>query len=357
MKMSSKFVIRLGLWSVLMLYLLFDLVLFNGPLKRSVRKMQGFPEEKLASDMERQVVARVFDKPILLSQVDYGVDKILWRTGRTRNDVSKSERIALRNSVLQELIDQYIFRIKVKLNADEYPVSDEEIEAALRRFASRFTTKDELFKAMDDMGFEGEKELRFRLAAKLQQDKYLEAHIAPGIVVSEEEAKQWYEDHKKELTTPASLRARHIFLAALTNKEEEATQKLEDALKKITSQEETFENLAASLSEDERNKNSGGDLGWMTQSRLPLDFSTPVFALPKGKAQIIRTKLGWHLIEVTDKKEPQLRSYEELKPEIFASLETTRRKAAIKDYRERLRYREKEHVIIHQDMLEDDWTH
>lgn len=357
MKMSSKFVIRLGIWSVLMLYLLFDLVIFNGPVKKGFRKMQGFPEEKLASDIERGVVARVFDKPIMLSQVDYGVDEILWSTGRTRNDVSEQERVALRNSVLRELCDQYLFREKVMYNAKEYPVSEEEIQAGMRRFASRFSTKEEMFKAMEAFGFEGEKELHFRIAAKLQQDKYLADHINTGITSTDEEAKEWYDKHSAEMTTPPSLRARHIFLAALTHTEEDALPKLEQALKKITSKEDTFENLAATLSEDARNKATGGDLGWMTKDRLPLDFSTPVFDLPTNSPKIIRTKLGWHLIEVTVRKDARLRPFEEAKTEIKAALETVRRKQAIEEYRLNLRKQHPNHVIVHWEMLKSPWTH
>ena len=48
--------------------------------------------------------------------------------------------------------------------------------------------------ALKSYGFQGEKELRFRLAAKLQQEIYILPKNQPGIAVSDEEAKKWYED-------------------------------------------------------------------------------------------------------------------------------------------------------------------
>lgn len=356
MKMSKTFVIRLALWSILMLYLLCDLVLFTGPLRTSIRKLQGFPDEKIASDIERGVIARVFDKPILLSQVDYRVDEILWRSGRDRTQVPLTERIALRTTALYDIIDNYIFREKVMLNQKDYPVTEQEIQTALKRFASRFTNKAELFKALEQQGFDGEKELSYRLAARIQQNKYLKDKIAPGTQVTDQETLDWYNAHKKELTTPARRKARHIFLAALQNTQEQATQKLQPALQKITAKTSTFQSEAKTLSEDQRTKNNGGDLGWFTQNRLPEDFTIPTFDLPLNTPTIIRTKLGWHLIEITAELPPTLKPYQAAKPEIHAALQAPRQKAAVEQYRRNLRLQHPNHIKIHKPLLKSPWT-
>lgn len=339
-----------------MLYLLFDLIIFEGPLKQQVYRLQGSRSENLGNDIERCIVARVFAKPVLLSQVDYGVDELLWRSGRTRMDVSPKQRRELREIVLRELCDHSLLREKVALNHKEFPVSDEEINAAMLRFSSRFRNLEELDKSMQSFGFEGEKELRFRVAARLQQNKYIEAHIARGIAVTDDEAKAWYVAHQTELTTPVQLKARQIFLTAADHSDEEAIKTLSAALEKLQTKSSTFESLASELSEDERSKNIGGNLGWMTENRLPADFATALFALPEITPSIIQTKLGYHLIEVTEKSPDILASFERMKPEIVAAMETSRRKAAVIEYRRNLNLQHPDKVVIRELLLDSPWT-
>ena len=356
MKMSSKFVIRLAIWCVLMLYLLFDLVLFEGPLKNQVYRMQGSPTQKLGNDLERGIVARVFAKPIYLSQVDYAVDDHLWRSGRSREDVAKSERLALRKFALRELCDHSLLREKVSLNDKEYPVSEAEIDAAMLRFASRFTNPQDLTQAMDDFGFEGEKELRFRIAARLQQNKYLDYHIARGIAVTEADARSWYAEHSDALTTPALRKVRHIFLAALSHSEEDAQRSLKEALESLESGTNDFASLSSKLSDDERSKKVGGDLGWLSQQRLPNDFSEAVFALAPHKPTIITTTLGWHLVEITGTKPAKLESFETLETEVIVAMETSRRKDAVTQYRKNLHRQHPDKLVIHASVLEAPWS-
>ncbi|MFD2159974.1 peptidylprolyl isomerase [Rubritalea tangerina] len=356
MKMSSKFVIRLGVWSVLMLYLFCDLILFEGPLKQQVYRLQGSPAKKLGNDIERGIVARVFTKPILLSQVDYAVDEQLWRSGRTREEISNSQRTALRRIALAELCDHALLREKVALNDKEFPVSEEEINAAMQRFASRFSTPEELQKAMLQFGFEGEKELRFRIAARLQQQKYLNHHIARGIAVTDEEAKAWYKDHQEQLQTPQLYQLRHIFLSKLQHNEDEAVQALREAQEFLQSGTNDFNSLSLKLSEDPRSKDHGGSLGWMSLQRLPADFAQAVEKLKVNQTSLIETTIGWHLVELTDTQASTLRSFDESKAEIVAALETSRRKAAVKEYRKNLRLQHPEKIVIHEALLSADWT-
>ena len=60
--------------------------------------------------------------------------------------------------------------------------------------------------------------------------------------------------------------------------------------------------IAAELSEDQRSKNNGGDLGWFSRERLATDFTAAVFALPDKTPSLLRTKLGWHLVELLERK-------------------------------------------------------
>lgn len=365
MGISKKFIWRLAIWSLLMLYIALDLLIFKGPVDKIAEKLRN-NQPSIEDDAKRGIAARVFNRPIYLSQIDFAVDQKLWSTGKTREGIKDQQRFFLRAEALRNIQDQYILREKVKLNKADHPVSDEEIDAAVLRFAARFNTKEEMIEALKDYGFKGEKELRFRLAAQLQQEKYILSKIKPGITVTDEEAKKWYEDFKEKTATPERIRVKHIFISKLPAPDQTAEEKeiyAKETLKaclNVSEQEANgtslFDLNAAQFSEDERTKSKGGDLGWIHRGRIAKDFTDACFSAELNTPTIITTKLGWHLIIVTEKQAAKIRSYEEMKPEIVIAIETIRRQEQIEEYRVNLRKQHGGYIKTNWEMVAGPWT-
>ena len=342
--------VRLVVYTIGMLYLFFDLFVFDGPLRQRIRSRDIRSSEQIAAAKAQGIVARFYGQPILLTQVDRRVEERLWKEGRKLEDVPQVERKVLRMAALNDLIDLRLFgRMKVWSNQGDYPVAEAEIDAAVERFRRKFDTLEEMREGLREQGW-SEEELRMRLAAKLQQDKYLAAMV--DLVVSEEEARAFYEGHKEELALPERVRVRQVFLAGLRHEGSEAEQVLGEALGRLEKKEVEFEALARELSEDGGSKEEGGMLGWMQAGRLPGDFAAAVFALEVGRPQVIRTKLGWHLVEVLERKGREERSFEELRPEIEVALEAIKREEGVQGYRNQLRALEREKIEVFEEMLE-----
>jgi len=347
LKMSKAFVVRMALWSVLMLYLVGDFFLFNGPLRGELRRMFPSSEDKVAEAMAEGICARVYNAPIYLSQVDRRVTERLWRTGRDPKRVSEAERKMLRWLALEDLIAEALVRIKVRVNSEQAEVSTEEVDDELARFESRFDSPAELDHALAAQGIESRQELRLRMQARLEQEKYVLSKIKASITVSDAEARAWYEQHQKELTTPERRCVRHIFIATLDRPSDQAKRVLAEQLVTIKAGEASFAEVANMVSEDERSKQVGGELGWMRQDRLPDDFAVPVFSMPLASPELIETKLGWHIVEVTAVKAAELLAFEKMKSEILATLSDQRRQQAVDQYRHQLRLLNHDKVEIY----------
>lgn len=352
MRPSKGFIVRLAVYWALLIYLALDLFVFTGPLRKRIRRSMPDSPESVAAVKAQGVVARVMGHPILLSQVERAAKEKLWLEGRTLRDLPPAQRRIEKLAALDGLIDFQLLRVKSKANYGELPVSDEEIDGALERLKARFKDEEELQADLAAEGIDSEEELRLRIGGRLQREKYVEGRIAELISVTREEARQWYEENASWMKRPERVRVRHIFVGTLERDASEA-RAIIDRVKAEFELGRDFASLAEEFSEDGRSKSSGGDLGWMTKDRLPADFAVPVFGLPMKRAEIIRTKLGWHLAEVTDRRKEEAVAFEEAEPEIIVALGAVKRKEAVKELRRALRERESRFIEVYPEMISE----
>jgi peptidyl-prolyl cis-trans isomerase D len=344
MSPRGKFTLRLVIYGVVIACLAGDLFVFKGPFRQAIER---------ALSRRPDVVARVFDLEITRSQLDRAVRERLWLEGKTVESLTPETRQAVRRAALDELIDHELLRVKAEANAPQLKVSEEEVNERLRRLLGRFVSKGEMEQAMKSQGIASERDLRGRLAARIQQEKYVELKIGPLVRVTEEEARAWFGENQTRLATPERVEARHVFIATLERPPEQAKAMLDAALAGLAAGTKDFATLARELSDDYANKDQGGNLGWMTRERLPVDFAAPVFSLPANKPTLVRTRLGWHLVEVTGRKPPEPRTFEEAKPEVIAALEAVKRRQAAAGFRAALRRFEAGKIEVFRDMMAD----
>jgi len=349
----GKFSLRLAIYGLVIAYLAGDLFVFHGPLRQKMDRADPSSPAAIEAAKARGVVARVFNLQITRSQLERAVHERLWLEGKSPAGMSPENLKTVRYAALNDLIDHELLRVKSKANAQQLKVGEEELNERLRRLLGRFESKDAMEAAMKSQGIASERDLRDRMAARIQQEKYVELKIGPLVEVTEDEARAWFAQNEERFARPERIRVRHVFLATLNRPEEEARLAIEAAFADLTSGVKDFATLVRELSEDPASKPRGGDLGWMTRERLPLDFAEPVFSLAPHKPAPVHTRIGWHLVEVTDRKPAETRTFDEAKPEIIAALEAVKRRQAADDFRDALRRFEAAKIDVFHDMMED----
>lgn len=351
MTSSGKFILRVSIYAAIIAYLLCDLFVFNGPLNRRIQASRPDSPESIAKAKANGVVAQVFNHGITRGQLDRAVRERLWLEGKGLEALTPGNLKLVRYAVLGELIDHQLMRLKVSVNTLELPVSTEEISARYQQIVARFPDVQAMKGAMLSQGISSEMELRERIAARIQQEKYVEARISELIQVGDEEIAGWYEQNKAALASPEQIEVRHIFIPAVGQSVEDARAKLESILADFNAKKKDFDTLTREISQDTATKDSGGKLGWLTCDGLPADLSVPLFDLPLNQPTILRTKAGHHLVEVIGRKPPETRSLEDVEPEIRAAIENVKRHQAVNDFRDALRRFEGHRIRIYHDML------
>jgi len=157
----------------------------------------------------------------------------------------------------------------------------------------------------------------------------LEKEIESKAKVTEQDAKNYYEKHKAELASVSQIRASHI----LVKTEAEAKQILEK-LKKGGN----FAELAKKYSIDPGSAKNGGDLGYFSSGQMVPEFEQAAAKLKPGEiSEPVKTKFGYHIIKVTDRKMGKPVEFEKVKSVIMQRLSAEKQKEVFDAYIEGLK--------------------
>ena len=174
--------------------------------------------------------------------------------------------------------------------------------------------------------------LRHQTMHNVQGEHWVEERIRRASRVTLEECGQFYEQHLTAYAEPPRFRASHIFLAAPPETPPDVVAKKKSAIEAVSAQllhGIPFADLAASASEDEATKGRGGDLGWFSQWRMPTDFMAVVAKMRVGEtSKVVRTRLGFHIIQLAEAKPPRQMSLDEARREIALALRNKKRSTA-----------------------------
>ncbi len=114
-------------------------------------------------------------------------------------------------------------------------------------------------------------------------------------VASDEIVEQALKDNKYDLEVPVEINARHILV------------KTEDEAREIIKQLNDGADFATLAAEKSTGPSgvTGGGLGWFRHKQMVKPFADAAFAMKVGtvRQDPVETQFGWHIIEVTDRRE------------------------------------------------------
>ena len=176
---------------------------------------------------------------------------------------------------------------------------------------------------------------------KIIISKLLNDEIDGNITVTEEDITAYYTSNKDRFVTPEVLRASHI----LVESENEARDVRNELLKG-----ENFEDLAAKKSIDPTAK-LGGDIGYFTAGQLIPEIENTCLKLEPGEiSDVVKTKFGYHVIKLTERREPRTRELAEVHDAIAQSIQRGKKQNMFNEYVGKLK--EKSKIIINDNLIE-----
>jgi parvulin-like peptidyl-prolyl isomerase len=316
---SAELDASVGLWSLLLALLL--LVGCDGPRDVAVATMNG--------------------EAVLRSEVGIELRGTLWRRGEAWKDLDAATKQTRRKEALDRRIEQRLLQQWAPAPASPSAAQAQASEDAFQQFLKQFEPP-EGWKPRLGMQGVSEMQMRERITNEVCQEGAMEAWLKTQRTQNPERAESaarpWFDQHRDQFRVPERARVSHIFLTGNDKERPDRSEEIAELYRKLSTGQDTLESLATKFSEDERSNKAGGSLGWIGRDRLPEDFAEQVFELPLGKAsEPFRTKLGWHIVLVQERRPARLLQFPEVKDEIIARLDQAWRQSAVKQLMEELR--------------------
>ena len=151
------------------------------------------------------------------------------------------------------------------------------------------------------------------------------ARLRDALVVSEEEARKFYQDNLPLYTQAEERRASHILIkadkGAATDEKAKARTRAQAILDEVRAAPKRFAEIAKAKSEDPGSAASGGDLDFFSRGAMVKAFEDAIFGMKPGEiAGPVETEFGFHIIQLNAVRGGQQRPFDAVRGEIEAKL-------------------------------------
>ena len=284
------------------------------------------------------MVVTVNGKQISRFEVDQAVQTLLMQhREQIPPDQMSEAKSALWKQAMEHLINQNL----LVQEADRQGIKADEksVEGRFSEVSGRFPGPKEFHEVLGSMGMT-EQEFRQEIRLNLKIESLLDKKLSGARKVTDEEVNTFYRDHPENFRTSEQVRASHILIAFKPEEPQQERDLKRSKISRLRDEIEggaAFEELAQQNS-DCPSKAKGGDLGFFERGRMVKPFEEAAFKMKKGEvSQVVETEFGYHLIKVTDRKEPGVVALDQVRQKVASYLDSQNKEKQIGDFLTALR--------------------
>lgn len=223
-----------------------------------------------------------------------------------------------RKAQLEYLINEKILASEIKrLNLS---VTNDRVESELKDMAKRNNVSEaELMNILKGQGI-AIADYKLFMKEKIEKQSLFDTEIISKLRISDEDAMNEYlKANPNNKPSIDEFSVAHIFFSPKKGGAEAAYGRAETVLGKLRNGE-NFDTLAEQFSEDP-NFSTGGNLGTFKSGEFIPEIEAAISNLKVGETtQIVKSRLGYHIVKLTGKKLTQDPKFEKAKEKIKAQL-------------------------------------
>jgi len=290
-----------------------------------------------AQEVVEEIVAVVNDDVITLSEFRAQFEMA---QSALRAQVPQEQQAQAEESLRKEFLNSLITQILLLQKAKELGLNvQEQLKAAIERIKqdNNIASDADLRRALEQQGVSYESWLR-QYEENILRDAVVYTEVRRSIALGDSEVVQYYKKNPAEFTVPTEYKLNAIYLAG-EGRAAETAESHKAAVDAKLKSGATFADAAAELS-DPPMKEAKGELGTFKAGELEPALESAVDKLKPGETSgWINSKNGWYLLQLVEKKDSRLKSFEESRSEVeqklFAQKSSVKEAAYLKELREK----------------------
>jgi parvulin-like peptidyl-prolyl isomerase len=272
-----------------------------------------------------RIIAVVNDEIITLYEFNAAFEPYLKNIENTYKGNDKESVIKQTRGVfLQRLIDNMLIEQEGKKSGTGIIIKDEEVMDVLRDIMAKQKLSMQDF--LKNLAKEGNSldSVKKEIRMQMMRARLLRREIKSKVMVSDEEIGEYYNKNRQDYEGKETVRIKQLLLLIPSNADKVTTAKVRNGavqLHKRIMDGESFDLLIVKYSQGPAAA-QGGDVGFVGRGTIIPEVEKVAFILPVGQiSEVIESSVGFHIIQVVDKKGAGLKPIAAVREEIKTKLE------------------------------------
>jgi parvulin-like peptidyl-prolyl isomerase len=272
-----------------------------------------------------KIIAVVNDEIITLYEFNTAFEPYRKNIENTYKGTDKEAVIKQsREAFLQRLIDNILIEQEAKKSGAGIIVKDEEVMEVLQDILAKQKLSMQEFSK--NLAKEGKSldSVKKEIRGQMMRARLLRREVKSKILVSDEEIGEYYNKNRQEYEGKETVRIKQILLVLPPNADKTIIAKVKNEamqLRKRIKNGESFDLLALNYSQGPAAA-QGGDVGFIGRGTIIPEVEAAAFSLPVGQvSEVIESSVGFHIIQVVDKKGAGLKPIAVVREEIKTKIE------------------------------------
>lgn len=271
------------------------------------------------AELVDRIAAVVNADVITLSEVEA---RVLPELGRLRGEPDPARRAEARSQLMKKGVDLLIGEklLEGQVRELNIEVTDSEIDLSMEDVRRQNNLGADQFEQL--LGQEGYTMASYRsfMRKHLSRMKLVNLKVRAKVKISDEDLKAEYARWSHDEANEFEVHARHLLVQlgprATPEQVEAGRQKAAALMDEARRPGTDFAELARKKSEGP-SAADGGDLGFFKRGVMVAEFERAAFTLPAGGiSEPIRTKFGWHVLKVEERRALAAPPFDEVKEQL-----------------------------------------
>jgi peptidyl-prolyl cis-trans isomerase SurA len=270
------------------------------------------------------VVAVINDAIILNSELEARRLPVLSEAQQITDPKERERRISkLTSQVLDEMVNEEL--IVQAAEAAKIEIESSEVQAALDEIKQQNNLDDAgLAAALAGQGYTLAN-YRQEMRRQLLRFRAVNQLVAPKVQITDEDVRARYDQMARRTEQVQAVKLAHMLFRLPEHATEQQIAEAKDRAGKAIARVKAgddFAKVAATESEDDSTKATGGELGWFQRGSMANPEWEPiVFAMEKGDVRgPVTGPQGFHVFQVTEVKRSDLKPFPEMKEQLQREL-------------------------------------